>query len=58
MLNLTKNSSLAVAMDFPILSLSQHDHQSDREAIEGFSLIMVVYLCFSLLTFAFHELVQ
>ena len=51
MLNLTKNSSLAVAIGFPdFVSVASTTINQTGQAIEGISLIMVVYLCFSLLT--------
>ena len=59
MLNLTKNSSLAVAIGFPdFVSVASTTINQTGQAIEGVALIMVVYLFFSLLTSAFHELVQ
>jgi general L-amino acid transport system permease protein len=54
MLNLTKNSSLAVAIGFPdFVSVASTTMNQTGQAIEGISLIMVVYLCFSLLTSLF-----
>jgi len=54
MLNLTKNSSLAVAIGFPdFVSVASTTINQTGQAIEGISLIMVVYLCFSLLTSLF-----
>jgi len=54
MLNLTKNSSLAVAIGFPdFVSVASTAINQTGQAIEGISLIMVVYLCFSLLTSLF-----
>ena len=51
MLNLTKNSSLAVAIGFPdFVSVASTTINQTGQAIEGVTLIMVVYLCFSLLT--------
>jgi general L-amino acid transport system permease protein len=54
MLNLTKNSSLAVAIGFPdFVSVASTTINQTGQAIEGISLIMVVYLIFSLLTSLF-----
>lgn len=54
MLNLTKNSSLAVAIGFPdFVSVASTTINQTGQAIEGISLIMLVYLCFSLLTSLF-----
>ncbi|RPJ15672.1 MAG: amino acid ABC transporter permease [Desulfobacteraceae bacterium] len=54
MLNLTKNSSLAVAIGFPdFVSVASTTINQTGQAIEGVTLIMVVYLCFSLLTSMF-----
>ena len=54
MLNLTKNSSLAVAIGFPdFVSVAGTAINQTGQAIEGVVLIMIVYLCFSLLTSAF-----
>jgi general L-amino acid transport system permease protein len=54
MLNLTKNSSLAVAIGFPdFVSVASTTINQTGQAIEGISMIMVVYLCFSLLTSLF-----
>jgi general L-amino acid transport system permease protein len=54
MLNLTKNSSLAVAIGFPdFVSVASTTINQTGQAIEGISLIMVVYLCISLLTSLF-----
>lgn len=54
MLNLTKNSSLAVAIGFPdFVSVASTTINQTGQAIEGVTLIMVVYLCFSLLTSVF-----
>ena len=54
MLNLTKNSSLAVAIGFPdFVSVASTTINQTGQAIEGISLIMIVYLCFSLLTSLF-----
>ena len=54
MLNLTKNSSLAVAIGFPdFVSVAQTTINQTGQSIEGVALIMVVYLIFSLSTSAF-----
>jgi general L-amino acid transport system permease protein len=54
MLNLTKNSSLAVAIGFPdFVSVANTTINQTGQAIEGVALIMLVYLIFSLLTSAF-----
>ncbi len=54
MLNLTKNSSLAVAIGFPdFVSVANTTINQTGQAIEGIALIMAVYLFFSLLTSAF-----
>jgi general L-amino acid transport system permease protein len=54
MLNLTKNSSLAVAIGYPdFVSVAGTAINQTGQAIEGVALIMIVYLCFSLLTSAF-----
>jgi general L-amino acid transport system permease protein len=54
MLNLTKNSSLAVAIGFPdFVSVANTTINQTGQAIEGVALIMVVYLIFSLVTSAF-----
>lgn len=54
MLNLTKNSSLAVAIGYPdFVSVANTTINQTGQAIEGVALIMLVYLCFSLLTSAF-----
>jgi len=54
MLNLTKNSSLAVAIGFPdFVSVANTTINQTGQAIEGVALIMVVYLFFSLSTSAF-----
>ncbi len=53
MLNLTKNSSLAVAIGYPdFVSVANTSINQTGQAIEGIALIMLVYLCFSLLTSA------
>jgi general L-amino acid transport system permease protein len=54
MLNLTKNSSLAVAIGFPdFVSVAGTTINQTGQAIEGVVLIMAVYLIFSLSTSAF-----
>ena len=54
MLNLTKNSSLAVAIGFPdFVSVAGTTINQTGQAIEGVALIMMVYLIFSLSTSAF-----
>ncbi|MBN2231785.1 MAG: amino acid ABC transporter permease [Deltaproteobacteria bacterium] len=54
MLNLTKNSSLAVAIGFPdFVSVANTTMNQTGQAIEGVFMIMVVYLFFSLTTSAF-----
>ncbi|MFC1798479.1 amino acid ABC transporter permease [Thermodesulfobacteriota bacterium] len=54
MLNLTKNSSLAVAIGFPdFVSVAGTAINQTGQAIEGVALIMLVYLFFSLSTSAF-----
>ncbi len=54
MLNLTKNSSLAVAIGFPdFVSVTNTTINQTGQAIEGVMLIMAVYLSFSLITSAF-----
>ena len=54
MLNLTKNSSLAVAIGFPdFVSVAGTTINQTGQAIEGVVLIMMVYLIFSLSTSAF-----
>ncbi|OQY60501.1 MAG: amino acid ABC transporter permease [Desulfobacteraceae bacterium 4572_88] len=53
LLNLTKNSSLAVAIGFPdFVSVANTTINQTGQAIEGVAMIMIVYLCFSLLTSA------
>jgi len=53
MLNLTKNSSLAVAIGFPdFVSVAGTTINQTGQAIEGVALIMTVYLIFSLSTSA------
>jgi general L-amino acid transport system permease protein len=54
MLNLTKNSSLAVAIGYPdLVSVANTTINQTGQAIEGVSIIMVVYLFFSLVTSAY-----
>jgi general L-amino acid transport system permease protein len=54
MLNLTKNSSLAVAIGYPdFVSVANTTINQTGQAIEGVAMIMVVYLCFSLGTSMF-----
>lgn len=54
MLNLTKNSSLAVAIGYPdFVSVAGTAINQTGQAIEGVMLIMVVYLIFSLSTSVF-----
>ena len=54
MLNLTKNSSLAVAIGYPdFVSVAGTTINQTGQAIEGVMLIMAVYLFFSLSTSAF-----
>ncbi len=54
MLNLTKNSSLAIAIGYPdFVSVANTTINQTGQAIEGVLLIMLVYLCFSLLTSLF-----
>ena len=51
MLNLTKNSSLAIAIGYPdFVAVANTTINQTGQAIEGVALIMVVYLCISLLT--------
>lgn len=51
MLNLTKNSTLAVAIGYPdFVSVANTTINQTGQAIEGVALIMVLYLIFSLLT--------
>ena len=51
MLNLTKNSSLAIAIGFAdFVSVANTTINQTGQAIEGVALIMSVYLCFSLST--------
>jgi general L-amino acid transport system permease protein len=54
MLNLTKNSSLAVAIGYPdFVSVANTTINQTGQSIEGVALIMAVYLFFSLTTSAF-----
>jgi general L-amino acid transport system permease protein len=54
MLNLTKNSSLAVAIGYPdFVSVANTTMNQTGQSIEGVALIMAVYLFFSLTTSAF-----
>ncbi len=54
MLNLTKNSSLAVAIGYPdFVSVANTTINQTGQSIEGIALIMLVYLIFSLSTSAF-----
>jgi general L-amino acid transport system permease protein len=54
MLNLTKNSSLAVAIGYPdFVSVANTTINQTGQSIEGVALIMLVYLFFSLSTSAF-----
>ncbi len=54
MLNLTKNSSLAIAIGFPdFVAVANTTINQTGQAIEGVALIMVVYLVISLVTSAF-----
>ncbi len=53
MLNLTKNSSLAVAIGYPdFVSVAGTTINQTGQAIEGVAMIMIVYLVFSLSTSA------
>jgi general L-amino acid transport system permease protein len=54
MLNLTKNSSLAVAIGFPdFVSVANTTINQTGQSIEGVALIMAIYLIFSLSTSTF-----
>lgn len=54
MLNLTKNSSLAVAIGYPdFVSVTGTVINQTGQAIEGVAMIMLVYLCLSLATSLF-----
>ena len=54
MLNLMKNSSLAVAIGYPdFVSVAGTAINQTGQALEGVAMIMIVYLCFSLSTSAF-----
>ena len=58
-LNLTKNSSLAVAIGYPdLVAIGGTILNQTGQAIEVVAIWMVVYLGLSLLTSAVHELVQ
>jgi hypothetical protein len=58
-LNLTKNSSLAVAIGYPdIVSIANTTLNQTGQAIEGIAIIMAVYLTISLSISPVHELVQ
>ena len=57
MLNLTKNSSLAVAIGYPdLVSVANTSMNQTGQAIECIVLIVVAYLSFSLMTSAFMNL--
>ncbi|MHC1743593.1 MAG: amino acid ABC transporter permease [Syntrophobacteraceae bacterium] len=54
LLNLTKNSSLAIAIGYPdFVAVANTTINQTGQAIEGVTLIMVVYLVFSLVTSGF-----
>jgi general L-amino acid transport system permease protein len=54
LLNLTKNSSLAVAIGYPdFVNIANTTMNQTGQAIELISLIILVYLSFSLLTSLF-----
>jgi general L-amino acid transport system permease protein len=54
MLNLTKNSSLAIAIGYPdFVAVANTTINQTGQAIEGVALIMIVYLAISLVTSAF-----
>ncbi|MEJ2136156.1 MAG: ABC transporter permease subunit, partial [Desulfofustis sp.] len=54
LLNLTKNSSLAVAIGYPdFVQVAGTTINQTGQAVEGVAMMMVVYLTFSLLTSAF-----
>ncbi len=54
LLNLTKNSSLAVAIGYPdFVAVAGTTINQTGQSIEGVGMIMIVYLCFSLSTSAF-----
>ena len=58
-LNLTKNSSLAVAIGYPdVVSIANTAINQTGRAVECIAIIMAVYLTTSLTTSAHHELVQ
>jgi len=57
MLNLIKNSSLAIAIGFAdFVSVANTTINQTGQAIEGVALIMLIYLCFSLSTSLFMNL--
>ena len=57
MLNLTKNSSLAVAIGYPdLVNVSNTSMNQTGQAIECIVVIVVAYLSFSLMTSAFMNL--
>jgi len=54
LLNLTKNSSLAVAIGYPdFVQVAGTTINQTGQAVEGVAMMMLVYLTFSLLTSAF-----
>ena len=58
-LNLTKNSSLAVAIGYPdVVSISNTALNQTGRAVECIAIIMLVYLTTSLSHVILHELVQ
>ena len=58
-LNLTKNSSLAVAIGFQdVVSIANTTLNQTGQAIEGIAYIMAVYLTISLVDQRLHQLVQ
>jgi len=58
-LNLTKNSSLAVAIGYPDwCPIANTIINQTGQAIEGIAIIMAVYLTISLSILGVHELVQ
>jgi ABC-type amino acid transport system permease subunit len=59
MLNLTKNSSLAVAIGYPdFVSVAGTTINQTGQAIEGVALMMIVYLTLEPAHLGVHELVQ
>ncbi|MFZ9811856.1 MAG: ABC transporter permease subunit, partial [Burkholderiaceae bacterium] len=56
-LNLTKNSSLAVAIGYPeVVSVATTTLNQSGRAVEAISILMLVYLTFSLITsFLMHR---